>query len=284
MLVRWVKYLVLGGAVVVTEGCNLLLGTPPPTVSADAIHTQAAQTIMAQLTLSAPAPTQVLMPTATSLPVPTATLPPTVTPTASPSPMPSATPPTAPAPTASSIPTVLFSDDFSSDTGWYTYQGEDYGFELTNGGYEIYVNIPDSPIWSIREREVSDVILQVEASKLSGAADAYFGVVCRHKDHDNYYALVIRADGGYGIAKSEDGEFSFLQTGIAPQGVIRSGEAVNRVRGRCVSDDLALAANDVTLIEVTDEDFESGYVGVIAGTKLSGGVRVLFDNFTVLRP
>jgi hypothetical protein len=275
----------LGGAVVLAvAGCSVLLPTPPPTVPAEAIHTMAAQTVIAQLTRSAPPPTQILPPTDTPLPALSETPVLTDTPTVPPTQTPSATLPSEPAPTGSPVPTVLFSDDFSSETGWYTNQGEDFGFEFAEGGYEIYVDILNAPIWSIREREFSDVILEVEAKKVSGAGDAYFGVVCRHNDNDNYYALVISADGSYGIGKSEDGKFDFLEMGTAPQGVIRSGEAVNRVRGWCVSGGLTLAANDVILMEIADQDFDSGYIGLIAGTRLSGGVRVLFDNFVVLKP
>jgi hypothetical protein len=44
-----------------------------------------------------------------------------------------------------------------------------------------------------------------------------------HQDEANYYALVISPDGTYGIAKSEDGEFTFLEKGAAPANAIRGG-------------------------------------------------------------
>jgi hypothetical protein len=109
-------------------------------------------------------------------------------------------------------------------------------------------------------------------------------LVCRHQDEDNYYALVISPDGTFGIAKNEGGEFTFLQEGAAPGGVILGGDEVNRVRADCVGDSLTLYANGQRLAEVQDDDFTSGDVGLIAGTRAQEGLEALFDNFAILRP
>jgi hypothetical protein len=42
--------------------------------------------------------------------------------------------------------------------------------------------------------------------------------------------------------------------------------------------------NGIQLFEVTDSDFSSGDVGVIAGAYDTPGVEILFDNFAVLKP
>jgi hypothetical protein len=108
--------------------------------------------------------------------------------------------------------------------------------------------------------------------------------VCRHQDEDNYYALVVSPDGTYGIAKNEDGEFNFLEEGAAPANVIHGGDEVNRVRADCSDDRLTLYANGQRLAEIQDDDFTSGDVGLIAGTRGQEGTEALFDNFVVMRP
>jgi len=272
--------------VMALSGCDLLRTPPAPTPIPDAAYTAAAQTIIAQLTQIAPPATPT--PPPTLVPSPTNTVLPTDTQTATQISTNTLVPTQPAIPTLTSTPTnipeILFEDDFSYDTGWYTDQDEDFSFEYAKGGYRISVDILNAPIWSIRERNYTDVRVEVDAAQISGAQDGYYGLVCRHTDSDNYYALVIGSDGAFGIAKSQDGEFEFLQTGTANPGVIKSGEAVNRVRADCVGETMTLYANDQKLIELQDNDFESGYIGVIVGTRLLGGVAVLFDNFAIYEP
>ena len=269
---------------VVLSGCDLLRTPPAPTPIPDAAYTAAAQTIIAQLTQIAPpetpTPPPTLAPSLTNTLLPTDTQ--TTTPTNTLTPTEPAIPTLTSTPT--NIPEILFEDDFSYDTGWYTDKGEDFSFEYAKGGYRISVDILNAPIWSIRERNYTDVRVEVDAAQISGAQDGYYGLVCRHTDSDNNYALVIGSDGAFGIAKSQNGEFVILRTGTAVPGVIKSGEAANRVRADCVGETISLYANDQKLVEIQDNDFESGYIGVIAGTRLSGGVVVLFDNFAIYEP
>ena len=269
---------------VALSGCDLLRTPPAPTPIPDAAYTAAAQTIIAQLTQIAPpetpTPPPTLVPSQTNTLLPTDTQ--TTTPTNTLTPTEPAIPTLTSTPT--NIPEILFEDDFSYDTGWYTDKGEDFSFEYAKGGYRISVDILSAPIWSIRERNYTDVRVEVDAAQISGAQDGYYGLVCRHNDSDNYYALVIGSDGAFGIAKSQDGEFEFLQTGTANPGVIKSDDAVNRVRADCVGETITLYANDQKLVEIQDNDFESGYIGVIAGTRLLGGVVVFFDNLAIYEP
>ena len=264
---------------VVLIGCSVLSPPAPPTPFPDFAYTAAAQTIVADLTHNAP-PTSIPLPTDMPSPTPTLTTLPTNTPFATEGP-PATVEPQA---TDTPEPNILLQDDFSNDTGWFTDRDEDIGFELTRGGYLIYVNILNAPIWSIREREMSSVRIEVDGTILNGGLDGYFGVVCRQIDSENYYALVIGGDGSYGIAKSVGGEYEFLQTGQAPENVITRGREMNRVRGDCIGGTLSLFSNGQELLRIQDDDFEIGSIGVIAGTRLSGPISVLFDNFVVYKP
>jgi hypothetical protein len=260
-------------------GCSALNPVVPPTPFPILAYTAAAQTVIADLTRTAP-PAPLPLPTDTPAPTSTPTLLPTITPFLVNLPSPTIAPP----PTTTPVPDIVFQDDFSNDTGWFTDRDEDVGFELTRDGYLISVNILNAPIFSVREREMSSVQLEVDGTILNGGLDGYYGVVCRHNDSGDYYALVIGGDGSYGIAKSQEGAYEFLQTGLAPETVITRGREINHVRGDCIGDTLTLYANGHQLLQVQDSDFEKGSIGVLAGTRLSGPINILFDNFVIYKP
>ena len=282
---RW--KVILGNLILglLLAGCR---GAVTPTPFPEAAFTQAAQTIIAELTQNAPTPSDTPVPPAqTELPqTPGASQPPVLTETATLSPTETATP--SPTPTISGTPTatpqILFEDDFSSGTGWYTEKADHYSFEFVKDGYRIYVDLLQAAFWSVRDRNYADIRVDTVATRTNGPENGYFGVVCRHVDDDNYYALVISTDGAYGIAKMEDGEFDFLEEGNAPAGAINPGDGSNRVRGDCVAGTLTLYANDKQLLQVQDDDFESGDVGLIAGTRDKAGLEVVFDYFAILEP
>ncbi len=276
--------ILLIGSILINGGCDLMRTPVPPTLDPGMVITHAAQTIIARMTIEATLATWTPTPTSTSTPTPTPT--PTETPTPTDTPTPTETPflTDTPTPTPTIPLSVSFRDDFSIDTGWFTVDRGDYGFRLVQGGYLVFVNVLNTPIWSVRQRKFIDVSLEVDASVLSGAEDNYYGLVCRQVNGDNYYALVISPNGSYGIAKAKEGVFSFIQEGEAPSGVIKSGMEVNRVRADCMGKTLSLYANQVKLVEVEDSDFEGGWVGVIVGTRFSSGVEVLFDNFAAMKP
>lgn len=281
---KWLLTIWIAGCTFATYGCELAKVPSAPTIAPEMLITQAAQTIIARMTVEATLATRTPTPTFTLTPTSTST--PTETPTPTDTSTPTETPPLTdtPTPTATIPVAVSFHDDFSIDTGWFTTQRDDYGFRLAQGGYLVYVNVLNTPIWSVRQRKFTDVRLEVDASRLFGADDNYFGLVCRQMNGDNYYALVISPNGSYGIAKAKGGVFGFLQEGVAQTGVIKTGTEVNRVRADCMGNTLSLYANNVKLLEIEDEDFDSGWVGVIVGTRFSSGVEVLFDNFAALKP
>lgn len=291
------RSVLISGALLLTS-CALLNNIQPaPTPIPVEAHTQAAQTIIAQVTQSVPtdpplpaltSPPGTFTPTPTSIPAMTATpgaaeTQPALA-TSQPAETLAATQPQ-PASTSSGDFTVVFEDDFDVGSGWYTNQDEDFGFEYAQGGYRIYVNIRTAPIWSIRQRDYADARLEVDATRTAGPESGYYGLVCRfNQEERNYYALVISPDGTYAIAKSENNEFEFLQQGTAPAGVIDSGDATNRLRADCLDDTLTLYANGQQLVQVVDDDFESGWIGLIAGTRDEPDFAALFDNLSVLQP
>lgn len=264
-------------------GCNLPQGTPAPATDTVLIYTQAAETLSAQLTeLAPPTPAEAPVETGQMPGLPTteqpaqsvqASLTATLTTTATPTP---SLTPISPA-------VLIFEDDFSDENYWYTEQNKRFSLELTDGGYKISINIKNAPIWSTRDQTFDDVIVEVDTLRLAGAKTGYAGLVCRHQDGDNYYALVISSDGAFGIAKMEGGEFEFIHEGVDPSGVIKSGSA-NRVRAECIGETLSLYANGQLLMQVQDDDFANGAVGLLAVSRMETPFEAFFDNFAIYQP
>lgn len=281
-LFRWIGVFILAAVLV---SCNFP-GAAVPTMDQAAAYTQAAQTIIAELTQTAPVETGLPTPSLTATPEgETQIVIETPAPTETPAPSETPTLTATSAGIASPTPEILFDEDFSSGRGWHTEETDLYGFRFTADGYMIYVDIRSAGFWSIRELSYDDVRLETEAALLDGPQSGYYGVMCRHQDEDNYYALVVSPDGSYGIIRNLDGEFEFIAEGVEDDGgVIQPADSTNRVRGDCIGNTLALYANDTKLLEVQDDLLDEGVVGIVAGTRLQEGIEVEFYRFTILRP
>jgi hypothetical protein len=182
---------------------------------------------------------------------------------------------------------ILFEDDFAYVlSGWPSWQDEYSAMDYANGGYEISVYEPEYTTWATTGESFTNVDIQVEATFISGEYDSYFGIICRHKDIDNFYALTISNDGYYGILKTvQAGPFTLIPDEFLDYSdSINQGLDSNLIRAKCENDRMFLYVNDVLLLEVKDDDLASGDVGLIVGSATSDETTVFFDNFTVRMP
>lgn len=260
--------------VVLLAACSPAVPTPAVT-PVDALQTQAAETVIAQVTLDA-----LLTPSATSTPDPTSTM--TPTPAAD-----TATPTATISPTPLISPTVEFSlvfeDRFTSQT-WAVQTGEDFGFGYLDEGYTIYVNLVNAAIWSLRgSGTLSDVRVETDARRYDGPVDGYYGVVCRHSDEDNYYAMMISDAGTYGIARMEDGSLEFIYESTDEFDIIQPGE-INRITGECVGSRISLFVNGTEMVSLEDDTHQSGSNGLVAKTRLAPNFQALYTYFAISTP
>jgi len=182
---------------------------------------------------------------------------------------------------------VLLVDNFTDPmSGWKVWVGEDgSSIDYSNGALRIYVNRAQYDYWSVAGKNYEDVHLESDIVKGDGPDDNDYGLICRYRDQDNFYAFVISSDGYAGIIKVKDGAYQVL-SGESLQYVeaVRRGNDRNRLQAICAGTVLKFSVNGILLFEVTDADFTSGDVGVIAGAYDTPGVEILFDNFAVLKP
>jgi hypothetical protein len=181
---------------------------------------------------------------------------------------------------------VLFKDDFSDpNSGWM--QGEDeFGkTEYLDGSFRILVNSDVTGKVSIPRLFFTDVIVEVDATKVAGPDDNDYGIICCYQDDNNFYFLEISSDGYYSIGKYKENQLQLLgMEQMQTSDVIRQGQATNRIQATCIGSVLSLSVNGQKLFETEDVDFSAGDVGLIAGTFETPGTDILFDNFKVIKP
>jgi len=293
-LIKFVLVLIL---MVLVEGCTLPANEHIIEIPPEAVYTYAAQTIVAKYTQDASG-VQVTQnevgntstPTVNDLnqaenPIndekPTHTI--EITDTVVPSPTFTQTK----TPVLTSTPETIWEDDFSNTFQWWVEDGEKFGAKYKDNGYIIYNNLLNAAIWSLGYLGLEDSRIEVEATRIDGPEDGYFGVFCRHANEGkDYYGLVIGDNGFYGIFIKENDEKEFLETGFDENEIIKHGkDQINLVRGECSGAQLILYANGEKLLEVTDETHTKGGAGLIVGNQLSGvGIEVLFHNFVIMLP
>ena len=181
---------------------------------------------------------------------------------------------------------ILFEDDFSNpNSGWDRYEDDEGITDYDNGTYKISVLIDTMFYWANPYKDFgNDVIVEVQAQKTAGGDDMQYGVICRHSDIENWYALVISGDGYAAIRKRyAGGELEYIADWVEVS-AINTGNSGNNLRAECVGSKLTLFVNGTQAISVTDSDITSGDAGLMAGTFEQPNTEVRFDNFVVQKP
>ncbi len=182
---------------------------------------------------------------------------------------------------------VLMVDNFTDPmSGWKVWVGEDgSSIDYSDGALRVFINKSQFDYWSVAGKNYDNVHLESDIKKGAGPDDNDFGLICRYQDENNFYAFVISSDGYAGIIKVKNGEYQVLSGDMLQYSeAIHRGSDRNRLQAVCKDSTLTFSVNAIKLFEVTDADFTSGDVGVIAGAYDTAGVEVFFDNFAALKP
>jgi hypothetical protein len=256
---------------------------PAPTPDLGQIATEVAGTVVAQLTLSAPVPTETPIPSPTAASVPVATDNAVAAGTEAPTIQ--ITPIDGVMATAAPLTDydLVYQDNFES-TFWTKDSNNRWKTDFNSGGYRMSVFVDNLRIWSIRSASYHNVSVEVDAYRKEGPRNGQYGIVCRHQDASNFYSLVISSDGTYAILKNEGGKYQTLFEAVEPTPAISSGSDVTRMRADCIGNTLTLYANGQQLASVQDNTFVSGAIGLTTGTRGVAGMVAIFDNLAVYAP
>ncbi|HUV16359.1 MAG TPA: hypothetical protein VMW28_07350 [Pelolinea sp.] len=180
----------------------------------------------------------------------------------------------------------LFFDDFSdTKSGWDRFEGEIGLTDYREDTYQILVNEPNTDLFANPNKIFKDVIIEVTAARMGGADNNSFGVICRYQDEKNFYSAQISSDGYAGIFRMKDGISKLLgHDTMIPVPEILGGSAANLIRFECIGPSLAFAVNSTPVDAREDKNFETGDVGLIAGTFEEAGTLIAFNDFGVSQP
>lgn len=126
----------------------------------------------------------------------------------------------------------------------------------------------------------ADVQIGAELFMYAGIGAGASGVVCRFRDHDNYYAFVASGAPGWIILKVQGGKPMPLARGALPKGVV-AGAVEGRVEAHCQGDRLQMAFGGRKVGEARDATFATGRSGLIVMGEAAAGTSAVFDDVTL---
>jgi hypothetical protein len=198
--------------------------------------------------------------------------------------------------TPSSTESVIFQDDFSSRAnGWDDAGSKRAGGHYHNGAYRIYAEVAGNGsdeggvpknASSVYPSAPPKVSIQVEAQRLAGSQDTWYGIVCRADAHSDLNYVFLVGDGYAEIGKADASGYHTLKD-VEPATL--DADAKNSLDADCVGDEgsvyLNLYVNNELVVEWTDDanPLPNGTVGlfVATGEKAKTAIEGQFDNFAV---
>ena len=180
---------------------------------------------------------------------------------------------------------LIAMERFEIFSGWYATEADNYEMGMDEGGYRMAADMVtlNTPVYSVRDFIYRDIQVEVDVMRFSGPDGSYFGVTCRFTDINNFYAFVMDADGYYEISKTVNGEYTVIDSG-SKKGLFVVDAEKNHIRADCYSGTLTLTINSKQMLSVQDSALWEGKVGLLLGTNLESGAKILFDNFALYQP
>ena len=183
---------------------------------------------------------------------------------------------------------LLFQDDFSHESsGWETFAEAEASAEYADGEYRLRLNRAPLRAWGLLRGTTlpADFILSVTVYPGAGAASGGYGVIGRFADAEHYYFFLITGAGEYLIGKRSNGtQIGLSSPTFQPSEAILPGEAPNRITAICAGQRLSLSINTLPVAEVTDAEFSSGSVGLVAIVTTGTGLEARFDDVAIYTP
>ena len=199
-----------------------------------------------------------------------------------------------PEPTATTAPTptlrtILWEDDFSNvNSGWERYRQFDgvLDYGETEEIYQMQINAEGNLYWVMKDEDLVDVTMSVEAWQIGGPEGSLYGLMCRYDPSvmDGYFFLISsKGEAGIGtfnlgfepIPGGELTAFDAIQTGL---------NAKNTITASCTGEALILSVNGEVLLDLPTTGLTGGDIGMAAATPMGEGADVYFDNFIVYAP
>ena len=182
----------------------------------------------------------------------------------------------------------MLRDDFSNAaSGWSDnsrHADRARGFSMYTGSGTFQMTPTEDGTVGVvpapRQAASGDVRVEAELFMYAGVGAGASGVVCRFRDHDNYYGFVVSGAPGWVILKVENGRPVALAKGPLPRGVM-PGAVEGKLAATCDGDRLALSFGDREVGQARDAAFARGSVGLMVMGEKSAGTSAVFDSFAL---
>lgn len=186
--------------------------------------------------------------------------------------------------------TVLFADNFNVPGAHFAATAAEDSYEVGyyDGEYVVKLHQPGRPdsienAGQVANADLKDFQLELDARMTVPAQRAGgFDVSFRWQDADNQYELyvdTVSRPGAAGLSRWSNGKLKDL-TPWVPSAAIRTGSQSNHVTIRADGTRLAVAINGQAVLEVTDDTFAVGNIGLGAWSG-DQPTEARFDNVLV---
>ncbi|MGE5225009.1 MAG: hypothetical protein ACM3PY_21450 [Omnitrophica WOR_2 bacterium] len=261
----------------------VITNAPGVQITPNTVYTQAAQTVVAQLTQAAEtqAPSQPgELSTPTTAPVaatatevsPTATtVPPTATTQITPTATLVATVATATA-TATSVPTdpklslgtPTFSDTFQNGDNWSLSKDQHSDMYVKNDRLVMVAFKPDQfDSWALTWPKTVNFYIEMTASpETCGGLDRYGLMLRANRDANKGYLLGFSCDGKYSFRMWNGKKYTKLVDWTSSSLIVKGANQTNRLGIKAVGNKFSLYANGQLLKTITDNTYSTGFFGV----------------------
>jgi hypothetical protein len=168
----------------------------------------------------------------------------------------------------------------------WVFEEDDLGSTtIINDQLVISVNTPNTIQFTmLAEPTFSNFLLEVEAWQRSGSTESSYGVLFRAQDNFQFYRFAVTGTGLFMVERhNADGSWTRLVPEWTPTAALNKGLNVpNRLKIIASGPEMAFYVNDILLTQVTDDRYNSGTIGLDAGTFTGGSVQVSFDNLRIV--
>jgi hypothetical protein len=168
---------------------------------------------------------------------------------------------------------------------WMFEEDEHGSTTIVNDQLVVSVNSPNTiQFTTLTKPAFSDFLLEVDAWQRSGSTESSYGILFRMQDNQQFYRFEVTGTGLFMVERhNADGSWTRLVPEWTPTEALNKGLNVpNRLKVIATGSELAFYVNDILLTQVTDDLYQSGTIGLDAGTFSGGSVQVSFDNLRIV--
>ena len=166
-----------------------------------------------------------------------------------------------------SLENLLLLDTMDDNANWRVIDSEQGEVDFDDGVLELTSN-EDAlyPIMLLTDDAYDNVVIQASMSFENGSDNNAYGLVCRSSENDiaRGYQFMISGDGYYSIWLTDSATYRLLTDWERSVAINLNSE--NQLTAVCIDDYLAFYINDTLLVDIYDDVYQGGTVGLVAFT------------------